>query len=56
MRNPDEAPRAEEQEELLPWHKPMVQRLAVTLDTRFGGGSWADCTTNTTVTNVSCPV
>ncbi len=29
-------------EERLPWHKPQVQQLVVTLDTGFGGGSRID--------------
>ncbi len=31
-------------EGLLPWHKPEVQRLSVSLDTATGIGSNADCT------------
>jgi hypothetical protein len=29
-------------QELLPWHKPEVQRLSVSLDTAFGPGTAAD--------------
>ena len=28
--------------ERLPWHRPELQRLEVTLDTRVGGGSSVD--------------
>jgi hypothetical protein len=33
MLNPDEAPRAEEQEDRLPWHKPRVQQIKVAINT-----------------------
>ena len=29
-------------EERLPWHKPEVERLTVSLDTKFNGGSSTD--------------
>lgn len=32
----------EQMTELLPWHRPEVQRLTVTLDTRASGGSSVD--------------
>lgn len=28
--------------ELLPWHKPLIERLLVSLDTRIGDGSGPD--------------
>jgi hypothetical protein len=31
-----------EDKELLPWHEPVVQKLEVTLDTRFVSGSVTD--------------
>jgi hypothetical protein len=30
-------------EERLPWHQPEIQRLVVSLDTKFGTGSAVDC-------------
>jgi hypothetical protein len=37
-----EAAHEERSPERLPWHRPELQRLAVTLDTRSDGGSSVD--------------
>jgi hypothetical protein len=42
MPNLDEAPRAEEQEDRLPWHKPQVQRIVIALHTGENSGSGED--------------
>ncbi len=46
--NPSNQDKTVEEEPRLPWHKPVVERLNVSLDTGFTSGSVTDAGTGST--------